>query len=362
MNYLTARMQDVPKHVTTRALTSSCVHCLPPLNIGDVDHKFFTESEVPHRYSLVHRAEQPFICSLSNGVVATCQGLIFDDTHFFVDSYHNEELVKTVIPVPPFVGALDPRQSFVEAQFEQFIHSYGGMLTTFVTPHSANYHHWMLETLPKFWFIEEHPWILDGALLLPPLEVPFQSETLARIFRNRDVEIKYAVHNVPAIKATHLVFPSFLAPEGHSLTQLEWLRSKFLDSVPKRVKNIYISRGDSRNGRRVKNEAELIEVLEDRYGFQAYVLSDLAHADQVKLFSEANIVLGVSGAGFINHIFADHGAHLIEMHPMNYTNRAHFFTSNILEQTYQFVICETNVVGELSVPIAKVVECVERVL
>ena len=143
---------------------------------------------------------------------------------------------------------------------------------------------------------------------------------------------------------------------------MEFLRSKLMGpSSPGMPERIYISREDSQNGRRLTNEAELFERLEG-LGFVRVVLSRLSHAQQVGLFTSAKIIVGVQGAGMVNHIFAPEDAHVIELHPRSYTNRAHFFTTNALDQTYQFVICDEDLMGSLTAPISRVIRCVERVL
>jgi len=368
MHYLIARMAEVYKVEQTKGSNCTVFECHPPLNLPDPDAHFFVDSKVPHEYSLMHGCDDSFICEIRNGIVATVQGLVFDDTHFFVDAYHNRRLMETIVPVAPYVSGMV--QGEVEANFEIGF-SYDGGLINLISPHASNYHHWMLELLPKFWAVQMM--VARGqkeiALLLPTLEAQFQIDTLKKIIHSfKDVQFTFVPFNanhLQAVKVKELVFPSFIAPGGHSRRQLEWLRSMFLPRGSSLQslqlhRRIFISRKDSRNGRRLLEEDSIVRTLED-YGFEAWTLSQLAHADQVKLFSEAEIIVGISGAGFTNHIFAPLSAHLIEIHPKHYTNRAHFFTANALGQSYQFTIADGDDTA-LRIDTDKLIAAVERVI
>jgi hypothetical protein len=67
---------------------------------------------------------------------------------------------------------------------------------------------------------------------------------------------------------------------------------------------IYVSRRCC-STRYVINDDELL-VAHNEYGFESYVLVYLSFRDQVKLFSNAKVVIGPHGAGFTYTIFADY--------------------------------------------------------
>ena len=108
-------------------------------------------------------------------------------------------------------------------------------------------------------------------------------------------------------------------------------------------------------------EAMLVDLL-SKFGFVEVVLTGLPHSAQVEIFANAKVIVGTSGAGITNHIFAPEGAHVIEFHPKDYSNRAHFFTTNLLDQTYQFIMCPRDQDGNLCVPREHLLRCIERVL
>lgn len=335
--------------------------CKPPLSLNDDGADHFTKSVVPHHYSLSHGAGIPFAAEIHNAQIVTEQLLVFDAEHFYLDSYHDTELTKTILPVHPWVGAL--ADNSVEADFSMLDRAKSDWPAILIgSPHGANYHHWMLETLPRCWLFDEYPGLLSIPIILPPLTKPFQYETLAKVFGKSTERVRSLQYSEQRyLGVNRLIFPSYLAPRGHSSRQLEWLRSRFLTREGQPNRLIYVSRNDAINQRRLINEPEVISFL-SMLGFEVVTLSGLTHAEQVDLFTDAQVIVGVSGAGITNHIFSPPGAHIIEIHPSTYTNRAYFFTTNILEQSYQFVIGVSNGGGDLHVSLDALNKALRRVL
>ena len=82
------------------------------------------------------------------------------------------------------------------------------------------------------------------------------------------------------------------------LSNLPDLRSEELAFSPR----IYISRSKTA-GRQIMNEEDVLKTLIP-LGFVAYTLEKMNFADQVRLFSQAEIVVAAHGAGLVNIIFA----------------------------------------------------------
>jgi len=326
------------------------------LEDGDADS--FTKSTVPHQYALAHGADEPFVAEIPNARVASIQSLVFDQHNFYLDTYHNATLIDTILPVrPPTVDKLDGGYVTADLSDKPQIDCPGPALLL-SSPHPGNYHHWLLETLPRLWVLGEYEEYKAIPIILPIFTHSFQPETLSKFIPNGHS----VIFSGPwVLNIERLVFPSYLAPGGHSRVQLDWLRSRFCtrEGSPERL--IYVSRKDAVNGRQLKNEAEITQHLVS-LGFEEVVLSEMLQADQVDLFTDARVIVGVSGSGITNHIFAPEGAHVIEFHPSNYTNRAHFFTTNLMEQTYQFVIGTPELEGGLYVPLERIKRALRRVM
>ena len=66
------------------------------------------------------------------------------------------------------------------------------------------------------------------------------------------------------------------------------------------------------HGRRLLNEAEIAAIASEQ-GFEIIRSEALPFETQVALFSEASVIAGPHGAGFVNMVFAPRGARVIEM-------------------------------------------------
>ena len=73
-------------------------------------------------------------------------------------------------------------------------------------------------------------------------------------------------------------------------------------SKPKSLKLVYIQRDRIRQ---IVNEKDVLNVLEKEAGVEVKVirLEKLKAISQVKVFSEADMALGVHGAGFVNTVW-----------------------------------------------------------
>src|SRR3990167_5810470 len=158
MDFQAVHMRDVLEPITYGQ--PSWKSCLPPLSLDDQDADAFTQSEVPHTYDNYHAAEAPFICRVQNATIRTVQSLVFDNEHFYLDSYHNALLMSTILPVMPRVG---PLQRHSDDAYSVEIYSVGDATSEIdqavllASPHPGNYHHWILETLPRLMAFDTFP-------------------------------------------------------------------------------------------------------------------------------------------------------------------------------------------------------------
>ena len=106
----------------------------------------------------------------------------------------------------------------------------------------------------------------------------------------------------------NLIVPSIpgirVACSPHSL---RWLREHFLEAVgvdSKKVKakrRIYIARKQG-GWRSVLNDGEVSAQLE-KEGFECLAAEKLSLAEQIQIFSEAEIICGLHGSGLTNMLF-----------------------------------------------------------
>ncbi len=108
-------------------------------------------------------------------------------------------------------------------------------------------------------------------------------------------------------------------------------------------KNLYISRrlgGGSRpNYRRLINEDEVEAALRAR-GFSAVHPETLTFADQILLFAEAAVIIGPSGSGMLNSMFAPPDIKILDMESHHGTVRQHAKIYSSTGKTYSFLFGE----------------------
>lgn len=95
-----------------------------------------------------------------------------------------------------------------------------------------------------------------------------------------------------------------------------WLREQFLPRIrynPQAKRRLYVSRRLV-SVRRVVNELEVAGLLAG-WGFEPVTLELLPVAEQIRLFAEADWVVGAHGAGFANLVFSSPGGRVVEFAP-----------------------------------------------
>ena len=192
---------------------------------------------------------------------------------------------------------------------------------------NENYSHWLLDVLPRIGLCEE---VLDLSkidfYLLPSISKKFQKETLQMLNINNDCLISSKTFR--HIEATEIIVTDHpYCITGNATKDIMnipnwipfWLKHKFLDKekkVNKYPKKIYIDRSDSESNtkhlRKIINEEEVVDLLLNN-GFKSISLSRLHFKDQVQLFNDARIIVGLHGAGFANVCFCEQGAKIIEL-------------------------------------------------
>jgi capsular polysaccharide biosynthesis protein len=85
---------------------------------------------------------------------------------------------------------------------------------------------------------------------------------------------------------------------------------------------LYISRTDA-NTRRLLNERDVIQFLEQR-GFTTVSLEELDFLTKVRLFMNADIIIGAKGAGMTNIIFMKPASHAIILSPDDFPDPFHW--------------------------------------
>lgn len=212
-----------------------------------------------------------------------------------------------------------------------------GTVAVIAKQHTANYFHWVVEFLPQVVdFLDyceqtgqviDH-WYFDGRLL------SFQTDSLAALGIAPDRCL--FSENLPHIQARQLwVFNHLSLIEGRQLS-LQRLRNRLLlRNLPTPKRRLYLARSQSR---RVVNDPELQPLL-DRWGFET-VPEGLSFAEQLALFSEAEVLLGPHGAAFANLVFCAPGTRILEFFSPSYISHFYWRLTGQLQMSYHYLVGE----------------------
>jgi hypothetical protein len=205
-----------------------------------------------------------------------------------------------------------------------------------------NYFHWLYDVLPRLQLMESVIGKNERVkYLFPQLSLPFQRESIDILgiginetFESTDCNF---IQAKKIITTTHPIHTSWEPPEW----TIDFVRSRFLPAASNASagSRIYITRGDSSNGRVLLNESKLIQVLE-HLRFQSITLSKLSLSDQIAIFSQAQIIVGVHGAGFTNLSFCAPGTRVFELTCEQYLNPIFETISDHLNLEHNYIFCE----------------------
>ncbi|MBA3023296.1 MAG: glycosyltransferase family 61 protein [Gammaproteobacteria bacterium] len=185
--------------------------------------------------------------------------------------------------------------------------------------HSPNYYHWLLECLPRAIVAMRESAYADYSLLVDE-ELPAQNfqalESIAggrkiiKIRRRESFRVRALVF-VDLFSHTHdnygkraYVDDLVIAPEAVAL-----VRNAFLPEKAPSARKVFVARDGARY-RRLLNETRL-HALAVELGFEIVRPEGLSFAEQVAMFSRAECIVGPTGAGLTNMIFAPEGCRVL---------------------------------------------------
>jgi len=191
-----------------------------------------------------------------------------------------------------------------------------------------NYWHWLFDVLPRFGLCTKSKKLGNiNYFLLPSLSKNFQRETLdcLNISKGKRISSEKFRH----IKAKELIITDHpVMISGNATKDIQnipdwickWLKKNLLSKnirVSKKVKNrVYIDRGVENSSRQpqrtIINEDEIKQYL-SKNNFIIAKLHQISFKDQMKLFFNAECVVGLHGGGFGNIVFCKPKTKIIEL-------------------------------------------------
>ena len=197
---------------------------------------------------------------------------------------------------------------------------------------SEGYSHWILDALTRLFAIDRTPLDEINLIVSKPLN-RWQKESLAMLGLG---EVNIVALENRSIEAEVLYMPSFAGSSGNPHPHgCQWLRERLVKTSSVR-RRLYISRRLAQR-RRIINEDELEPILAD-HGFEIIEAETMSFAEQLKLFSEAEVIVGPHGAGLTNLLFAPRGCKVLEVFDPNHVKVLYYALADVLEQPYWYII------------------------
>ena len=195
-----------------------------------------------------------------------------------------------------------------------------------------NYWHWIFDVLPKIGILEKlNLEKQPDFFLLPSLSRNYQKESLDSlgILSKKLLDGENFKHltsnNILTVDHPNV----FNNNASESITNMpmwiiDWLRKNFINdnnTDTQFFKKIYIDRNKEKNNqhRKIINSEEVSELLKS-FGYESITLSEYTFQDQVKIFKNADNIVGLHGAGFANIVFSKPGTRLLEIQSLTAGN------------------------------------------
>ncbi len=324
--------RDKDHTVFSRRLSTATVQELPlPLNYKPVCHMepIFKSSLVNwarftykkynwdklHQYPYYYGSDGDFITQVNNAKIV--DNYIFShDDEFIDDSYIFDEFV-TIYTKRRFIQ-YDNCISMVHEKEESRIRICVPCISLFSYHFNSilmHYAIWIIDILSKFILFESIPETHNLPIVLPKraFETPYVRETLYAM-GIPDSRLIIIDEGTFCFDRLYLVqSQSILFSPIHVGAVRRRLFDGFKVTATNKKRRIYLSREDA-NHRRAVNDDALMSML-SRFGFERIESTPLSMRDRAQIFSEAELVVGIVGAGLGNIIFCPPGAHVIMIMP-----------------------------------------------
>lgn len=234
---------------------------------------------------------------------------IFHDLFDWNLDFSSEELHQTFY--------YSPLSSYIKINLDQYNKAELPKAASFINPVAANYAHWITEILPAvaaFCKNPEYkgiPIIINHGLhknILHSLDLIVGSRGIIFLRQNEKIYVKnlyvVSVAGFASFESRKINIP--LSSSGlynyEALNYVRKILKRKVVSNKKWPKKIFLKRN---LGYRNLTNSKEIEVLLKKQGFEIYDFQNLSLEDQIGLFSNADIIIGSTGAHFANIIFCN---------------------------------------------------------
>lgn len=250
--------------------------------------------------------QKPFVAEVTNAELVGSAAVGFDREGNII----SETVMQTVTDIERFISNGIPSPTLIRKNLPSLGSTQLDTACSLVNSLSKNYSHWLLDFLMRLEGIEYYRAQTGRkpVLIIDANSPKWKIESLKLLGYKPD---DYIPWNGSKIKVNRLVVPSFRREQNFLISPAacHWMRQRMLSNLPDiESKNssfssrVYISRSQS-TGRQVINEDDVLEALKP-FGFVSYTPEAMSFEDEVRLFSQAEVVVAPHGSGLANMIFA----------------------------------------------------------
>jgi len=294
------------------------------------------------------KLDKPFVCEVSDAEVVGPTAAGFDRD--------GNLIAETIVPLFSKKDYFEKNIS-IRALAQKKLSKYSAVLDTaclLVHPWGKNYWHWVVDCLTRIEGVEayQEQTGIKPALVIESNLTSWQIDSLKLLGYEPDDCIRW---DGSRVKVKKLIVPSLRRYWGYydktyktygpvvSPMACRWIRQRVLSNLSNKESeklslssNIFISRRKAFS-RQIINENEVLEALAP-FEFVAYVLEDLTFSEEVRLFSQAKMVVGAQGARLTNIIFSEKIA-VIELFGSHGTNSLFHNLARGLGFQYGYLNC-----------------------
>lgn len=216
-----------------------------------------------------------------------------------------------------------------------------GTVLSLASPASGrNYYHSIMDTLPRWGVLREALEDLEPDHVVISHTSRWDRQLIELLGLDRFPLVEPSKHL--SLVADRLLVPCLnnqntLAPPWITQWLRENLRPREVADKPRRL---YVTRGTTRNTRRLTCEAELMPSLE-KLGFVRFDPGAVSVQEQIDHFAAAEVVVAPHGAGLVNLNFAPDGVRVLELFAPRYLNPGYWaITDNIADSVYRYVVAD----------------------
>jgi len=222
-----------------------------------------------------------------------------------------------------------------------------GTVAALNTLFSSNFHHWLLDCVPKFGLLKDAGFDfhkIDHFILTPPVS-PWHLEVLGYL----DIPLAKIIASTSRVHicAEHLIVPSFSEPSrqphkyNYTPEGINFVRSLILgnckpaSSYPEKI---VVSR-ERASCRRLLSSDTIHPALENE-GFVKVLLEDLPLAEQAMIFFSAKKIIMPTGGGLANLAFCRPDTQVVELFSPAYLPTFSLVIANHLGLQYAALVGE----------------------